>query len=57
MLRHDVTEAVRAGKFHVHAVGTVDEGIALLTGVPAATVHARVARRLKEFARSHRKPE
>jgi len=55
MLRHDVLEAVRSGKFHIHAVGTIDEGIALLTGVPAATVHARVARKLKEFSRSHRK--
>ena len=55
MLRHDVTEAVRTGKFHVHAVGTVDEGIAILTGVPAATVHAHVVRRLREFSRSHKK--
>ena len=32
MLREDVVEAVRAGKFHVHAVATVDEGLALLSG-------------------------
>jgi lon-related putative ATP-dependent protease len=32
MLREDVVEAVRAGQFHVHAVGAIDEGLALLTG-------------------------
>jgi hypothetical protein len=32
MLREDVVAAVRAGEFQVHAVGTVDEGLALLSG-------------------------
>jgi lon-related putative ATP-dependent protease len=32
MLREDVVEAVRAGKFHVHAIATVDEGLTLLSG-------------------------
>jgi lon-related putative ATP-dependent protease len=32
MLREDVVEAVRAERFHIHTVSTVDEGIALLTG-------------------------
>ncbi|HXJ33765.1 MAG TPA: ATP-binding protein [Candidatus Eisenbacteria bacterium] len=32
MLRDDVVEAVRAGTFHVHAVASVDEAIALLSG-------------------------
>jgi predicted ATP-dependent protease len=35
MLREDVIEAVHAGKFQVYPVRTIDEGIALLTGVPA----------------------
>jgi lon-related putative ATP-dependent protease len=35
MLRHDVIEAVRAGQFHVYPVNTIDEGIELLTGIPA----------------------
>jgi lon-related putative ATP-dependent protease len=35
MLRQDVVEAARAGRFHVFAVRTIDEGIELLTGVPA----------------------
>jgi len=32
MLRRDVMEAVGAGRFHVYAITTVDEGLALLTG-------------------------
>jgi predicted ATP-dependent protease len=35
MLRPDVVEAVRAGRFHVYAVKTVDEGVELLTGMAA----------------------
>jgi len=35
MLSSKVIEAVRAGKFSVFAVTTVDEGIEVLTGVPA----------------------
>lgn len=35
MLREDVVAAVEAGDFHIHAVETVDEGIALLTAMPA----------------------
>ncbi|UCF67771.1 MAG: AAA family ATPase, partial [Acidobacteriota bacterium] len=35
MLRHDVVDAVRAGQFHVYAVETVDQAIALLTGMAA----------------------
>ncbi|MGQ9786161.1 MAG: AAA family ATPase [Anaerolineae bacterium] len=61
VLRPDVVQAVREGKFHVYAVSTVDEGIALLTGVPAGepdvegnypegTVNYRVQKRLLEMA-------
>ncbi len=35
MLREDVVEAVRQGRFHIWAVSTVDEGIGILTGVEA----------------------
>jgi lon-related putative ATP-dependent protease len=38
MLRDDVVEAVRAGRFHVHAITTVDEGLALLSGREAGVV-------------------
>ncbi len=32
MLREDVVQAVREEQFHIHAISTVDEGLALLTG-------------------------
>ncbi|HSJ96031.1 MAG TPA: S16 family serine protease, partial [Myxococcota bacterium] len=50
MLREDVVAAVERGAFSIHAVRTVDEGISLLTGEPAADIHRRVEARLAEFA-------
>ncbi|MBI2865581.1 MAG: AAA family ATPase [Chloroflexi bacterium] len=61
MLKKEVLDAVRDGKFHIYAVKTVDEGIELLTGVtagarqangsfPKGTVHFLVDKRLREFA-------
>jgi predicted ATP-dependent protease len=35
MLRSDVVDAIAAGRFHVHVISTVEEGIELLTGIPA----------------------
>ncbi len=35
MLREDVVAAVKQGVFHIYAIETIDEGIELLTGVPA----------------------
>lgn len=35
MLREDVVEAVRDGRFAVYPVATIDQGIELLTGLPA----------------------
>jgi predicted ATP-dependent protease len=35
MLRADVIEAVAAGRFHVYPVETIDQGMELLTGMPA----------------------
>jgi hypothetical protein len=61
MLREDVVEAARQGQFHVYPLRTIDEGIALLTGVPAGEIgpdgtypegtgNFLVQRRLKELA-------
>jgi lon-related putative ATP-dependent protease len=61
MLRHDVVAAVAAGQFQVYAVDTIDQGIELLTGVPAGerdnagafpagSVNQRVEARLAELA-------
>jgi len=35
MLREDVVQAASEGKFHIYPVETVDQGIELLTGMPA----------------------
>jgi predicted ATP-dependent protease len=61
MLREDVVEAVAAGRFHVWAIDTVDEGLELLLGRPAGrresdgswtpdSVWRRVEDRLHELA-------
>ena len=58
MLRPDVVEAIRAGQFHVYPITHVDQGLTLLTGVPAGdihtadTVHERVNNRLKRLAQA-----
>lgn len=63
MLRKDVVEAVRRGKFHLYAIETIDEGIELLTGIaagkrdargnfPPESIHGRVERRLQELSES-----
>ncbi len=61
MLRDEVIEAVTEGKFKVYSVRTVDEGISILTGVPAGerdpgtgefppgTVHGLVQEKLKSM--------
>ncbi len=65
MLRGDVVEAVASGRFDVYPVGTIDQGIEVLTGVPAGerdergrfpdgTVNARVEARLQAFAAARR---
>jgi ATP-dependent Lon protease len=36
MLRKDVVQAVKEGKFHVYPVKTIDQGIEILTGVKAS---------------------
>ncbi len=65
MLREDVVDAVREGKFHIYAVRTIDEGIEILTGAPAGehqangtypdgTVNYLVDKRLQELAQSLR---
>lgn len=41
MLRQDVVDAVTAGKFHVYPVDHIDQGIELLTGLPAGARDAK----------------
>ncbi len=63
MLRADVVKAIDAGQFHLWAVERIEEGIEVLTGVPAGgtrgadekypegTIFRRVEDRLEAFAR------
>ena len=53
MLREDVVEAVRAGRFAVHAVATVDEALRLLTG--RDDVDAAVRARLAQYGKLREK--
>jgi predicted ATP-dependent protease len=39
MLNSEVIEAVEKGLFSIYAVRTIDEGIEILTGVPAGTLN------------------
>ena len=61
MLKQEVLDAVKAGKFHIYPVSTIEEGIEVLTGKPAGkplpdggyeenTVYGLVDRRLREMA-------
>lgn len=34
-LSDEIIESVKVGKFHIYSISTIDEGIELLTGVPA----------------------
>ena len=63
MLRKDVVAAIEAGKFHIYPVRTVEEGIEILTGVPAGVqddegksppdlVYGRVDARVREMAKA-----
>lgn len=49
MLRPDVVEAARAGRFHVHAVATVDQAMERLTGLPAERINEKVAKALADM--------
>ena len=62
-LSDDVVEAVKNKKFHIYAVSTIEEGIEVLTGVPAGkkdkdgkfpagTVNYLVYEKLKKYAKA-----
>lgn len=41
MLREDVINAVKEGKFHIYAIDTVDDGIEILTGLKAGKLNSK----------------
>ena len=65
-LSNEVVDAVKNGLFHVYAISTIDEGIELLTGVPAGkkdkfgnfpagTINYLVTEKLKHYAKINEK--
>jgi lon-related putative ATP-dependent protease len=61
MLKNEVVEAIKQGKFHIYPVITINQGIEILTGVkagerkddgkfPEGTVNFLVDKQLKEYA-------
>jgi predicted ATP-dependent protease len=61
MLKEEIVDAVKQGKFHIYAVKAIDEGIEILTGVKAGerredgtfedgTVNCMVDKHLKDMA-------
>ena len=62
-LDKEVVEAVKNKKFHIYAVSTIEEGIEILTGVPAGkkdipgTINYLVYQTLKKFAKASKKED
>ncbi|MBM4429907.1 MAG: ATP-dependent protease, partial [Chloroflexi bacterium] len=65
MLRQDVLDAIAAGQFHIYPVETIDQGIEILTGMPAGergadgkyaegTINYLVAQRLAKLVEKQR---
>jgi len=68
MLKKEVTEAVAGGKFHIYAIGTIDEGIEILTGgiagqrdqkggYPHGSINYLVEERLAKMAQKESKED
>jgi predicted ATP-dependent protease len=66
MLREDVIDAVREGKFHIWSVSTIEDGLRVLTAkepgepdedgrYPEGTIYRRVDDRLRRLAEEVRK--
>ena len=66
MLKQEVLDAVKDGKFHIYPVSTIEEGIEVLTGKPAGkqlpnggyeenTIYGLVDKRLREMAETARR--
>ncbi|HHV59460.1 MAG TPA: AAA family ATPase [Clostridiaceae bacterium] len=68
MLKDEVVEAVKEGKFHIYPIKTIDEGIEILTGMkagkqkkdgsyPKGTINGLVYEKLKRFAEQAKRGE
>ncbi len=65
MLKEEIVEAAKEGKFHIYPIKTIDEGMEILTGVKAGnrqkdgtledgTVNYKVDKRLRQMAENLR---
>jgi predicted ATP-dependent protease len=65
MLKQEVVDAVEQGQFHIWSVSSIDEGIEILTGIPAGkrdakgnfppeSINGRVQARFKQIAQALR---
>lgn len=65
-LSDEIIDAVKAGKFHIYAINSIEEGIEILTGVPAGkkdkngvfpagTINYLVYEKLKKYAKNSEK--
>jgi predicted ATP-dependent protease len=68
MLKKEVVDAVREGKFSIYAIDRVEEGIEIFTGLPAGemkedgsfpegTLHFLVMKRLEEISQAYKEKE
>lgn len=66
MLKDEVVEAVKDGQFHIYAIGHAEEGIEILTDIPAGvadeegnypekTINAMVSRKLRSIHKEEKK--
>lgn len=62
-LDKEIVEAVKNGKFHIYSVSTIEEGIEILTGVPAGkkdipgTINYMIYQTLKKFSKASKKED
>ena len=62
-LNDEIVEAVKNHRFHIYAISTIDEGIEILTGVPAGkkdipgTINYLVYQTLKKYAKASKEYE
>ena len=64
VLKDEVVEAVKKGKFHIYPISHVDEGLEILLGAPAGkapysfdTVHGKVYKKLRQYHKKNTKGE
>lgn len=51
MLKEEVVEAIKEGKFHLFAIEHIDQGIEILTGLSVKKINALINKKLKKWSR------